>query len=164
MQNQEPTSPQNKRRGRPRFEPTDEQRGMVRAYVECGYGEVDIARRIGVSEKTLRKHFAAQLEFAQMDFISAVVRSLGRMAVGAPAQFDKDGKQLRAEVVPDVAACCFILKTRGKNLGWSERLELTGENGAPVEIADATAKLAAILDRRAQRRGSDGGDSAAQPA
>lgn len=150
--------------GRPKFEPSEKQRGMVQALAAAGYGQDDIAAYLGISDRTLRKAFRRELDFAEMELIAGAVNSLGRMAVGAPAQFDEKGNQLRAEVRPELGACCFILKTRGKALGWTERLELTGKNGAPIELDGATSKLAALIARRTERRREITGPVEARPA
>lgn len=157
-------------RGRPKFEATDEMRGMVRAYVECGYGERDICGRLGIKDpKTLRKHFRKELDFAAMDFFSAVIRSLGRQAIGAPAQHDAHGNLLRAEIPPNVGAACFIAKCRGKKLGWSERHEVTGADGAPLfdqpdfsEFTDdEIAQYIALNKKAAARNGNRPGGTGA---
>lgn len=35
----------------------------------------------------------------------------------------------------DIAALIFALKTQGKHRGFTERTELTGQNGGPLEVA-----------------------------
>lgn len=47
--------------GRPGYKPTDEQRALVASLVTDGTALQAIAERIGVSPKTLRKHFSAEL-------------------------------------------------------------------------------------------------------
>jgi hypothetical protein len=108
------------------------ERGQVKAWTEAGYSQDDIAARLDVDPKTLRKHCREELDFGAMDLLVNAVGQLGRMCVGAPAQFDEAGNRIREEVLPQLGAICFLLKTRGKKLGWSERLEVTGKDGAPV--------------------------------
>lgn len=132
--------------GRPQWSPSDFQRGQIQGWVEAGYTQDQIAARLEVDRKTLTKHCNSILQFARMDMIAAVVRNAFRFAVGAPAQFDDNGNQLRAEVVPQAWAICFILKTLGKKLGFSERIEVTGPNGDPL-LADLTAVLSKLTDK-----------------
>lgn len=47
--------------GRPSFTPTDEQRSQVSAWVEESVSIEEMARRIGITSKTFRKTFAAEL-------------------------------------------------------------------------------------------------------
>lgn len=118
--------------GRPPYEPTDFDKGRVQAWTVAGYNSDDIALRLCISEPTLRKYYAEQLEFGKMDFLANVAASLGRQAIGAPAVYNEQGKMLRAEIVATPAPGIFIMKTQGKKLGWSER----AETGAPIGDVD----------------------------
>lgn len=138
--------------GQPEWEPTDQQRGMVKAWSEAGFTQADIADRLGVDPKTLRKHCRTELDFGTMDLITGAVRQLGRMALGAPAQYDENKNLVRAEVTPSLGAICFLLKTKGKKQGWSERMEHTGPNGEPLlpDLTGLTDEQLAVL-QAAQR-------------
>jgi hypothetical protein len=140
---QAPASP--KPEGRPPWEPTDVERGKVQAYAEAGYSQEDIAERLDVDRQTLTKHCGHILKWARMDLLSQVSRQAFRMAIGAPAQHDDKGNQIRAEVLPQAWAICFVLKTIGKKLGFTERLELTGKNGAPL-VPELSALMAQMKD------------------
>lgn len=121
--------------GRPKFEPSDKQRGIVEALVAAGYNQTVIAAYPGIEidEKTLREHFRAELDFGLPKLLAGAVNQLGRFAVGAPAVFDEKGNKLREEVVPAAWAICFLLKTKGKHLGFSERIEHVGKDGGAIE-------------------------------
>jgi hypothetical protein len=120
-------------RGRPKFEPTEEKAGSVRALLWAGYTQGDIASFLGISEKTLRKNFRNVLDNAEMDLFSRAAGTLAMMALGSPVKVDPaTQKVIRAEIKPDLGALCFLLKTRGKKLGWSERHELVGKDGTPL--------------------------------
>jgi len=133
--------------GRPPFEPTDKQRGMVEALAALGMNQTVIAAypEIEIDEKTLREHFRRELDFGLTKLLAGAVNQLGRCAVGAPAVYDDNGKLLRAEVQPQAWAICFLLKTKGKHLGFSERVELVGKDGGAIEhkheVVDEVANL-----------------------
>lgn len=111
--------------------PTSESRAQVQAL--CGYGitEDEIATYIGIAPKTLRKHYRHELDTAVVKANALVARSLHKQAI--------DG---------NVSAAIFWLKVRA---GWSEKssLEISGPGGGPMEVADASAKLLDVLNRRA---------------
>jgi hypothetical protein len=97
-------------RGQPAWEPTDEDRDVVRVLGIAGFTEDKIADYIGKDAKTLRKHCRRELDLSTMH--------LGGVAVGKLAKAINDG---------EAWAICFFLKAR---LKWSERHELTGKDGA----------------------------------
>ena len=53
---------------RPSFQPTEEQRRMVKTLSAFGIPQEQIARQVGIrSAKTLRKHFRKELDRGDMD-------------------------------------------------------------------------------------------------
>lgn len=94
-------------RGRPRYTPTDEDKGAVKSLSAAGYPQEQIARYMRIDAKTLRKHFARELEFAVMEMLGAAIGGLA------------DGLKKK-----EAWAICYVLKTRGKKLhngeGWGE--------------------------------------------
>lgn len=56
-------SERSRKGGRPEYKPTDEQRALVTELVAGKTARIAIARRLGISPVTLRKHFAAELGF-----------------------------------------------------------------------------------------------------
>lgn len=123
-----------KKGGRPAWTPTEFQKGEVSAAIRFGQPEAEIAAELGIDPKTLRRHFRHELDFGKIRYLRSVATSLGRMALGAPAQFDAKGNMIRAEVLPDKGAACFILKTQAKEYGYVERQEMTGAGGAPIPV------------------------------
>lgn len=121
--------------GRPPFEPTDKQRGLVEALSALGMNQSLVATYPGIEidEKTLREHFRHELDHGLTKLLASAVTQLGRMAIGAPAVYDDKGNVIRAEVKPELGAICFLLKTKGKHLGFSERIEVTGANGGAIK-------------------------------
>lgn len=91
--------------------PTDRLRGEVKALAAAGYRHEQIAEYVGVDKKTLYRHYRAELDRAAMSMIGAAVDGLYRAVLDREAW-----------------AICFLLKCRGKHLGWSERVEIAGEN------------------------------------
>lgn len=87
---------------RPKLQPTDEDRKMVRAMAAFGVDQEQIAARIGIrSTKTLRKHFREELDYGAVDANTRVAQSLFKMATSGEHP----------------AATIFWLKSRG---GWKD--------------------------------------------
>lgn len=131
-------------RGRPVFAPSKQQRGAVEALSGAGYEQGEIADYIGIDDKTLRKHFRRELDFAEMKLVSS--------AVGVVANALKKNEPW---------AACFVLKTKAKNRGWSERMEHTGRDGAP--LFDLTKLTDDELDQLEKIQRKAGGSAAALP-
>ena len=110
--------------GRPEWKPDDRTLGQIEGWAESGaFTNAQMADRLGIDVQTLTKHCKAQLTFGRMDKLAVVARNAYRFAMGAPAQFDENNNQVRAEVVPQAWAICFILKTQA---GWSEKPKQPG--------------------------------------
>jgi hypothetical protein len=123
--------------GRPAFKPTDEQRRLVSALAGYGAPQEYICIKIinpqtekSIDKKSLEKHFRSELDSAMTETDLKMVESLFMQGVGRPAQYDKDGKLIREELKPNVAAAIFWTKAR---LKWSERVEITTPPGQPIE-------------------------------
>lgn len=94
--------------GRPPYEPTDKDRRVVVSMVAAGIEQREIARALGITAPTLRRHFRTELDTGESLMLAEVTRSLFDMATGAKGP-------------PNVTAAIFIMKARG---GWSDQ----GEN------------------------------------
>jgi hypothetical protein len=107
--------------GRPEFEPTKDQRKVVKAMAAYGIPQFDIARVIGCSAPTLRLHFALELETGSTEATAQVAQTLFNIATG-------NGK--------DAAnACMFWLRCRA---GWRDRdphVEAPGKKELAFEAA-----------------------------
>ncbi len=67
---------------RPKLQPTDENRKMVRMMAAFGVDQDQIAARIGIrSPKTLRKYFREELDYGAVDANLRVAQTLFKMAV-----------------------------------------------------------------------------------
>lgn len=112
---------------------TEETKAKVGSLVVAGLNQPDIARVLGISEDTLQKHYREVLDTAAHEVLAKVASTLVQKALGGC-----------------VASAIFFLKTRGKKQGWSERLELTGDEGGAIKLDDASAdetkrKLASLI-------------------
>ena len=66
---------------RPKLNPTQEQRQLVRSFAAVGISQEAIAKQIGVrSPKTLRKHFREELDRGSTEANYKVAQTLFRMA------------------------------------------------------------------------------------
>lgn len=121
-------------RGRPKFEPTEEDREAVRTC--AGFGmKVDEIRFIvraadgGISKTTLLKYFSEEMERGLSVAGLKAKQKLYNLAVGG-----------------NLGALCFYLKTQH---GWreTERVEMTGANGEPLHPAGQTMLVVAPMTR-----------------
>jgi hypothetical protein len=130
--------------GRPPYEPSDRERETVRRLAGYGMPIEDIAAmlpKVGpngdhMNERTLRKHFAAELAEGRVETNQAVVQSLFNMATG------------RGLDAPVPSAAIFWTKAR---MGWTDRPQ---ETTSAEEIAQRVA--AAIGETRTSEPAGDG--------
>lgn len=120
--------------GNPPFQPSDEQRSKVRTYAKTFpvHGEHFIARLIGVSRDTLRRHFADDLELGRAEMLASVGSQMITRALNAESESAKG----------DLDAQKFILARLG---GWSTKVEMTGKDGRPMETVDLSGMTPAAL-------------------
>lgn len=100
-------------------EPTDKDRKQVTLMAGIGLTHDQIAKIIGISDETLRKYYATELEVSAAMMNAQVAQNLFSIATSKGAGA--------------VASAIFWMKTRG---GWREveRKEITGKDGAPIAI------------------------------
>jgi hypothetical protein len=126
------------------FVPSAEQRKVVRAMAAFGVPQLEIAKVIEISDRTLRKAFREELDRAAIEANAKVAEVCFRMATSG--------------TVP--AATFFWLKTRA---GWREvtRQEHTGGDGGPIQVQrfdDPRASLESyLLEFQGAQRGADAG-------
>lgn len=94
------------------FEPTDQQRHMVKMLTVAGVGQEDVGKALGISADTVQKYFGKELDEGINETNGKVVAALYKSALSG-----------------NVSAQIFWCKTR---LRWRETdtLELTAANGA----------------------------------
>ena len=116
--------------GRPEHEPTERDRGQVKALAAMGATMFEISLVMAVSEPTLRKYFHLEIATGGIEANAKVAQSLFRQAT--------------AQDKPNVTAAIFWLKARA---GWRDGNRATGdEEEAPGKkaIAREEAKTAAV--------------------
>ena len=120
---------------KPKHQPTDAQRKMVKAMSAYGIPQEDIAKVVGVHGETLRTHYRDELDRANAEACAKVAENLFRKATG-------DGRE-------SVTAAIFWLKTRAR---WRETLDLSNEDGSlrrePI-VQHVTAYLSRKHDAKA---------------
>lgn len=114
--------------GRPPFVPTASQRQLVTVWRGTGIAPDDIARQIGISPQTLRKHFPDELEHGQTTLVSKMSAKVVSMALaGNPAMLK------------------FYLASFGGD-AWKDKkqLEMTGKDGAPLDPPNLIVSFMAL--------------------
>jgi hypothetical protein len=91
------------KRGRPRHTPDNETRNLVESLSGFGIPQDEIARLVGIDPKTLRFHYADQIELGTIKATAKVAQNLFTMA----CKPTREG----------LSAAIFWLKVRA---GWSE--------------------------------------------
>ena len=130
------------RTGRPEYKPTAKDRAYVDALASYGVSEEDIARVVGVSRNTLRKHYVHQLETGAIKANAQVARFLFVAA--------KRGS---------VPAMMFWLKCRS---GWADPSAATAAQGkkeaavAAAQQLDANSPFDSVIAARAERNANVG--------
>lgn len=127
-------------------EPTDASRRHVEGMAAVGIPQDDIARIVGISAPTLRKHYRDELDLGATKANARVGQNLWRQAT-------KD--DFRA-----TTAAIFWAKTR---MGWKEpptTLEHTGKDGGPIQSEDVTADAADFTSRLARLAAASGAGTA----
>jgi len=123
---------------RPTFQPTDEQRKLVEQFAAFGIPVEEMTALIldkagkPIAEKTLRKHFQAELD-------------TGRVKANAKIAMTLYSKALSG----DTTAMIFWLKTRARWKESPQAVELSGRDGGPIETSGpVTPEEAAAIARR----------------
>lgn len=107
---------------RPQFQPTDKDRALVEHLAAFGIPVESMTLFVkdkagkSISEKTLRKHFAKELDQGELKANVKVAQTLFKKAISG-----------------DTTSMIFWLKTRARWKESPQRVELTGKDGGPVE-------------------------------
>lgn len=124
--------------GRPPHVPTTKLREAVANYAATGYNHDSIAACIGISVPTMYQYYRHELDFSEMEMLGKARKKLA-VAVDAGS----------------MPAIKYMLETKGKHLGWSQRVEHTGADGEPLYnldnlSADELVKLRALVSKTTQ--------------
>lgn len=124
-----------------KHEPTEKTRDMVKTLSGYGLQQPEIARLIGISDKTLRKVYRDELDDGDALAKAQIGRSIFDQAVGREAKFDDRGNMVMPAIPPDRTAAIFLSKVR---LGFKETavVEQTGKDGGPIQTT--SVDLAAL--------------------
>lgn len=117
-------------RGRPAWEPTAEQRMMVKVCMGTGFTQEQVAALLGVDHDTLVKHCREEL-------------AIGHLEIDAKI----GGKLVQKCLAGDTACLIFYHKTRR---GWSEkqRHEHSGPDGAPIAQVHGHIEITAEMTQQ----------------
>lgn len=122
--------------GRPQHKPDEKSRVQVKMLAAMGIGVDDIAKVVGVSAPTLRKHYEHEIEIGRIEANAKVAGSLFKAATAN----DKGS----------VAAAIFWLKTRA---GWrEEQAERAPRDSSPQPVGK---KEQAAQDALTAQAGTD---------
>lgn len=114
-----------------KHEPTDETRARVRSLVAVGVPQDDVAKILGVSAPTLRKHYREQLNVAKAEANAKVAGALFRIATTPGTQ--------------QVTAAIFWLKCQA---GWRDRDPVQTHVHANADSAAGQTLLASLKDAK----------------
>ena len=121
-------------------EPTDETRAQVFALSSFGVKQDDISEFLGLSDDTLRKHYADELRRAKVERNAEVAAFLFRSANGSTIE---DG----ASYSDCLRAAMFWMKTQG---GWRETQQ--------VDHTTNGKDMPAVVQYKLPDNGRDGGE------
>ena len=130
-----------KMRTKPPHEPTDAQRQLVQIHTTVGTDQTTMARILGISPKTMRKHYRDELDISKAQANATIGGALFNKAKGG-----------------DTTAMIFWMKTQAR---WRETsaLELSGDDSKdPIRVEGAASKLMAHLSEIEKRSGTTSGD------
>lgn len=112
--------------GRPPFEPSERQRRLVRRLKLLGLTDDHIAGFIGISHKTMRKHFDYELQRSRQELLARLA------AIGYRLALNGDGDMIR-----------FFLSTQA---GWAERIGPTAQDHIQIKPGAAATTPAVRVE------------------
>jgi hypothetical protein len=108
--------------------PTPETRTQVETMSGMGIRQIDIAVILSITHGQLVKRYRQQLDLGKAKANLSVGKTLYQKAVSG-----------------DTACMIFWAKTQ---MGWTEKIEVTGPEGGPIQVADTTVLQAASEELR----------------
>jgi transcription initiation factor TFIIIB Brf1 subunit/transcription initiation factor TFIIB len=113
-----------------KHEPTEESRNMASTLSGFGVNQADIARSLGISEKTLRNNYRDELDMGLINANARVAQTLFNQATDP-------------ENPKSTTAAIFWLKARA---GWSERIVVDNTSSDGSMSPSGARKLSEFLD------------------
>lgn len=139
MTSRKPPAP--KQPNQPEHEPTPQTRAQVEKLASLGIKQEDIAVVMSLGKTALKKHYRVELTKGVVLSKVAILQSGYRMSVGAQAEYDDQGRLLRAEVKPDRSVVIFMMKARC-GLRETTAHEHSGPGGKPIQ---SEAKIKVVI-------------------
>lgn len=101
--------PEQRKGGRPRYQPADADRRMVETMASFRIPHDDIAKALSrpCDAKTLRLHFREELDRAEPQYKAGVARAVNLHLFGRRAEYDEQGRLVREEIKPHVGMAMF---------------------------------------------------------
>ena len=130
--------------GRPRVA-VDLQQLEVLARIHCTYEEM--AAVMGISEKTIQRRFDHLVKGWRLGGKTSLRRAQFTLALGSPAQYDEEGRQVRPAITPDRVMLIWLGK---QELGQKDvaRQEHTDGEGKPLPPTELTVEFVEPDGRR----------------
>ena len=120
--------------------------------IKAGAGIIAVAaRKLGCDRKTVSNYINRSIKLQQLT-MDVVEENLDRAETRLMQCID-DGQ---------ISAIIFYLKTKGKHRGYTERTEITGNEGNAIEV-DYKAVLIARVAKILERRGDSGATEELEP-
>lgn len=130
-------------RGRPKFEPTDKQRGQVEAMTRYGIPQIEIASAIGITKPTLEKHFREEITAGATKANAQVGEFIFSTIIGMPIPGRPPVTDERARAT----LAMFWAKTR---MNWRETSvheHMGVKGGPPIEVSLVRTRIASRIAR-----------------
>lgn len=113
---------------RPEYVPTEKDRLTVKVMVAGEIKQAAIAGVLGISLKTLRKHYRREIDTGAAEIGAQVVSSVITMAIGRPARRATDKAPAQSAVQPNFNAAKWYTQAR---MGWTEHIVV--DDGKPAD-------------------------------
>lgn len=112
--------------GRHKYQPTEDDKKRVKRLASFKLPHTEIAKLVinrqtqaPIAVDILREYFAEELGIGHLELFATVADRYAVRLTGAKAEFDDQGNQLRAEILPSEQAQAAFLKTFGAAYGWA---------------------------------------------
>lgn len=102
-------------------------------HVREGHADIEAGQR------SAKADFAMAVQAAEAAFKLSATAVVVNAANGRPAEYDRDGNVVRAEKPPNWQAATWMLERRFPD-DYSPRREITGRDGAPIQVEVATVE------------------------